>query len=647
MAMKSKFKKLFEPGKIGTLEVANRIIKSSTTTGMANIDGTVTEKLIRHYKELARGGAGLVNVGYAWVDKIASKSVQCQIGVADTEHIPGLMWLAKTIQDNGARAGLQLEHCGRQKFLGTPPMKAPSRVPWEELKMMGGTVPDELTFEEVGGIVEAFGDSAYRTMVAGFDLVEVHAAHGYVITNFLSPRTNKRTDWYGGSLENRMRFLLEIVANIRKKVGPGYPFSVRLSGTEYEVDGVMIEDTIEIAKALEKAGVDVVHISGGNHHQMAGQVTPMYLPVAYNTWAAARVKKEVNIPVIASGSITLPELAEDILASGKADFVGLARPLFADPYFPKKARENCEEDIIPCIRCTDGCLERGIFPFGYIHCTVNVNCGDEGEFDIVPSKTVKKVAVVGGGPGGMEAARVAALKGHQVTLYEKRKLGGRLHEASIPAFKSDLLPLIKYYARQMEKISNIEVVMKDVTPEEIIKGKFDAVVVATGGKPLALDIQGIDNKKVVDWEAAIQGAPLGDNLLVVGGGLIGTELALHLAKQGKKVTMVEMLDQVAGGVEKAALAVVFGMIAELKIGVHTGQRLEMLTDKGAITVDRYGRKKEFAVDNVILAVGLGPQRDFAKALEDTDMEVSVVGDAYKPRKIYDAIHEGHNAVRFL
>jgi pyruvate/2-oxoglutarate dehydrogenase complex dihydrolipoamide dehydrogenase (E3) component len=278
---------------------------------------------------------------------------------------------------------------------------------------------------------------------------------------------------------------------------------------------------------------------------------------------------------------------------------------------------------------------------------VNVNCGDEGEFDIVPSKTVKKVAVVGGGPGGMEAARVAALKGHQVTLYEKRKLGGRLHEASIPAFKSDLLPLIKYYARQMEKISNIEVVMKDVTPEEIIKGKFDAVVVATGGKPLALDIQGIDNKKVVDWEAAIQGAPLGDNLLVVGGGLIGTELALHLAKQGKKVTMVEMLDQVAGGVEKAALAVVFGMIAELKIGVHTGQRLEMVTDKGAITVDRYGRKKEFAVDNVILAVGLGPQRDFAKALEDTDMEVSVVGDAYKPRKIYDAIHEGHNAVRFL
>jgi len=645
--MASNYKKLFEPGYIGTLEVANRIIKSSMTTGLANIDGTVSEKLVCHYKELARGGAGLVNVGYAWVDKIASKSIQCQIGVADNEHIPGLMWLAKTIHDNGVKAGLQLEHCGRQKFLGTPPMKAPSRVPWEELKMMGGAVPEELTFEEIERIVEAFGDSAFRTKAAGFDLVEVHAAHGYLITNFLSPRTNKRTDWYGGNLENRMRFLLEIVADIRKKVGPDYPLSVRLSGTEYEPDGVMIEDTIETAKALEKAGVDILHISGGNHHQMAHQVTPMYFPVAHNTWAAERIKKEVSIPIIASGSITSPELAEEILASGKADFVGLGRPLYADPYFPKKARENQAEDIVPCIRCTDGCLERGLFPFGYIHCSVNVNCGDEGAFDIIPAKTVKKIAVVGGGPAGMEAARVAALKGHRVTLFERRELGGRLLEASIPAFKSDLVPLIKYYARQMEKIDNIEVVKKEVTPADIETGGFDAVVVAIGGKPIVPDSCGLDSKQVVGWEAALKGAPMGENLLVVGGGLIGTEVALHLAQKGKKVTMVEMLDQVAIGIEKAALAVVFGMIADLEIEVYTGQRLEAVTDREAVTVDRYGKKKRFEVDNVILAVGLAPQREFSESFKDSDLEVAVVGDAFKPRKIYDAIHEGHNAVRFL
>ncbi|MQY76014.1 MAG: NAD(P)-binding protein, partial [Spirochaeta sp.] len=439
MRNKSKYKKLFEPGYIGTLEVSNRIIKSSTTTGMANIDGTVTARIIRHYKELARGGTGLVNVGYAWVDNIASKSVQCQIGAADNEHIPGLMWLAKTIQENAAISNKKRIRFSRlPPYQSVPPMKAPSRVPWEESKMMGGTVPEELTFEEIEEIVEAFGDAARRTQMAGYDLVEVHAAHGYLITNFLSPRTNKRTDWYGGSLENRMRFLLEIAANVRKKVGPEYPFSVRLSGSEYEVDGVMIEETIETAKALEKAGVNIVHISGGNHHQMAHQVTPMYLPVAHNTWAAERVKKEVSIPVIASGSITSPDLAEEILSSGKADFVGLARPLFADPYFAKKAMENRAEDIVPCIRCCDGCLERGIFPYGHIHCTVNVNCGKEGEFDIIPAEQVKKVAVVGGGPGGMEAARVAALKGHQVTLFEKRELGGRLLEASLPSFKSDI-----------------------------------------------------------------------------------------------------------------------------------------------------------------------------------------------------------------
>lgn len=647
MRNKSKYKKLFEPGYIGTLEVSNRIIKSSTTTGMANMDGTVTERLVRHYKELARGGTGLVNVGYAWVDHIASKSVQCQIGAADNEHIPGLMWLAKTIQENGAKAGLQLEHCGRQKFLGTPPMKAPSRVPWEELKMMGGTVPDELTFEEIEGIVEAFGDAARRTQMAGFDLVEVHAAHGYVITNFLSPRTNKRTDWYGGSLENRMRFLLEIAANVRKKVGRDYPFSVRLSGSEYEVDGVMIEETIETAKALEQAGVDIVHISGGNHHQMAHQVTPMYLPVAHNTWAAERVKKAVSIPVIASGSITSPDLAEEILSSGKADFVGLARPLFADPYFAKKAMAGNAEDIVPCIRCCDGCLERGIFPFGHIHCTVNVNCGKEGEFDITPAKEVKKVAVVGGGPGGMEAARVAALKGHQVTLFEKRELGGRLFEASLPSFKSDIKPLITYYANQMKKIKNIKVVKKEATPEDIKQGSFDAVVIAIGGKTIRPTIAGIDSKKVVYWEDAMNGAKMGKNILVAGGGLIGTELAMHLAEQGKNVSIVEMLDQVANGVEKAAIAVVMGMIADLKIGIHTGQRLVAVTDKGAITVDRYGKETEFEADNVVLALGLAPQRDFAAALKDEDMEVFEVGDAVKGRKIFDAIHEGHCAVRYL
>ncbi|MFH0814429.1 MAG: NADH:flavin oxidoreductase, partial [Pseudomonadota bacterium] len=230
MATKSKYKKLFEPGLIGNLEVANRIVKSPLTTGMGNIDGTLNERVIRHYREMARGGAGLVVVESSWVDFLGSKpGCQGMLGVADNQHIPGLMWLARTIKDNGAKAALQLEHAGRQKMLGNPPIKAPSRVPWEEAKMMGFPVPEELTFEEIEGVIEAFGDAALRTQMAGFDLVELQGAHGYLITNFLSSRTNKRTDWYGGSLENRMRFLLEVIANIRKKVGSNYPLSVRLS----------------------------------------------------------------------------------------------------------------------------------------------------------------------------------------------------------------------------------------------------------------------------------------------------------------------------------------------------------------------------------------------------------------------------------
>lgn len=648
MGKKSKYTKLFEPGLIGTLEVANRIVKSSSATGLGNIDGTVSERIIRHYKELARGGAGLVNTGSVWIDNLASRpGCQGMLGIASNEHIPGLMWLAKTIQENGARAGLQLEHCGRQKMLGNPPIKAPSRIPWEEAKMMGMPVPEELTFEEIEGIVDAFGDAARRARMAGFDLLEIHGAHGYLITEFLSPRTNRRTDWYGGSLENRMRFLLEIVANVRSKVGRDYPLSVRLSGTEYEVDGIMIEETIETARALGKAGVDILHISGGNHHQMAHQVTPMYLPVAHNTWAAERVKQEVTIPVIASGSITSPELAEEILSSGKADFVGLARPLLADPYFPKKARENRAEEIVPCIRCCDGCLERGLIPFGHVHCTVNVSCGKEGEFDIMRVDEVKKVAVVGGGPAGMEAGRVAALRGHQVTLYEKRELGGRLREASIPSFKSDIRRLLSYYAHQMQKLENIEIVRKEVSPEEIIKGGYDAVVVAIGGKTIKPMIVGGDSKKVVYWEAAMNGAEMGDGILVAGGGLIGTELALHLAQQGKRVSIVEMLDKVAAGVETAAIGVVMEKIGELQIGIFTGQRLVAVTDRGGVAVDRYGRETELAADTVVVALGLAPQRDFAAALSEEEMEVIEVGDAVRPRKIFDAIHEGHCAVRYL
>lgn len=639
-----RYSKLFTPAKIGRLEIKNRIIKAPQTTGMGAMDGTVTERLIRYYREQARGGVGLLIVGYAWVDNKASKSAQCQIGIADNEHIPGLAWLAQTIQAAGAKAGIQLEHCGRQKFLGTPPIKAPSRVPWEELDAMGGAVPEELTFEEIQEIVEAFGDAARRAQWAGFDLVEIHGAHGYLITNFLSPRTNKRTDWYGGSLENRMRFLLQIISNVRKKVGPDYPLSVRLSGTEYEPDGVMIEETIEIAKALEKAGVDVIHVSGGNHHQMAHQVTPMCLPPAHNAWAAEVVKKAVAIPVIASGSINTPDIAGEILETGKGDFVALGRPLFADPYFPEKAKEGRPEDIAPCIRCNDGCLERSFFLFQSVRCAINARLGKEGLLDITPAEQPKKVAIVGGGPAGMEAARVAALRGHRVTLFEASKLGGRLIEASVPDFKADIRLLINYLSVQMQKLK-VKIEYRRVSPDDIRKAQFDAVIVAVGATLGRPDIPGITNPIVTDCLEVLNGKmDLGQKVVVVGAGLVGIDVGLFVAEQGREVSFVMGRENPAdflSAVGASSHAVIGRRLAKQVYGLHAGKRLQAVLDHAVTVVDKFGNQEELPADTVILAKGFTAQKLFAEELKAvTDIPVIAVGDCVAPRKIFDAIHEG-------
>ncbi|MEW5922265.1 MAG: NAD(P)/FAD-dependent oxidoreductase [Bacillota bacterium] len=639
-----KYPHLFKPGKLGSLEIKNRIIKAPQTTGMGGRDGSVTERLVRYYREQARGGAGLIIVGYAWVDDKASKSAQCQIGIADNEHIPGLAWLAQSIQDMGAKAAIQIEHCGRQKFLGTPPIKAPSRVPWEELHNTGGAVPEELTFEEIQEIVEAFGDAARRAQWAGFDMVEVHGAHGYLITNFLSPRTNKRTDWYGGSLENRMRFLLEIIRNIRQKVGPAYPLSVRLSGSEYEPDGVTIEETVQVAKALEKLGIDVIHLSGGNHHTMHHQVSPMFVPAAHNAWAAEAVKKVVNIPVIASGSLNTPELAEELLAKGSADFVALGRPLFADPFFPQKAFAGKPEDIAPCIRCNDGCLDRSFFLFQSVRCTVNAALGKEDSRKIVPAEKKKKVAVIGGGPGGMEAARVCALRGHDVTLFEKRKLGGALIEASVPDFKADLKLLIRYLSAQMDKL-DIEVKFQEVTPQFIAAGDFDVVIVAVGGTLIKPDLPGIDEPIVSDVLALFNGdLQLGQNIIIVGAGMIGLEAALYLTEQGKQVTSICRRDSYINDIGPASIGGFMERFAKNPFTVLTGKRLEAVQKNGAVIVDRFGKKEEVLGDNVIFCIDLLPQTWFAEELASlTDVNISTIGDCVKPRKIFDAIHEGYIA----
>jgi 2,4-dienoyl-CoA reductase-like NADH-dependent reductase (Old Yellow Enzyme family)/thioredoxin reductase len=632
------FAKLFEPGYIGKLWLKNRVVKAGVMTSYADMNGCVTDRIIRHYREVAKGGAGLIIVEGAYIDDIASKSSACEIGVSSDEHKPGLQWLASTIKAFGARACLQIEHCGLQKSLGTPPIKAPSQIPQEE-SLAYGILPEELTLEEILEIIEAFGNAAKRAKRVGFDMVEIQGAHGYLVTNFLSPRTNKRTDWYGGSLKNRMRFLLEIVDNIHKKAGADYPLSVRLSGTDYwDEEPITIEETIEVAKALEKAGVDVIHMSGGDGYTIHKQAAPMYLPVANNVWAAEAIKKVVNIPVIASGSITTPELAKKILQERKADFISLGRPLLADPYFPLKAQGGCPEDIRPCIRCLDGCVERGVVA-GAIKCTVNATVGNEDGF--TPAAKPKKMVVVGGGPGGMEAARVAALRGHKVTLFEKRKLGGMLIEASFPDFKADIRGLINYLSTQLKK-TGVKIIRSEATAKIIKDGDFDAVIVATGATPWVPGVPGVNKPSVVGILDTLNGAKTGKKVIVVGGGMIGRDIALFLAEQGKKVTITTRGDSIVRDMDVVSRLGFLERLSKQDIEIRTGVHLAEIVDDGVIMYDKQGERIEIKGDNVVLAAGLSPNRSlFDELSQIANLEVFAIGDCVEPRRIFDAIHEGH------
>ena len=634
------FPHLFTPGKIGTLELKNRVMKAPQSSGMSNMDGTVSERLVRYYRKQAAGGAGMIIVEYAYVDDIGAKSAHCHLGISSNEHIPGLAWLAENIREQGSVPAIQIEHCGRQKFLGTQPICAPSAIPWPKLWDQYGVqaVPHVLTIEEIQDIVHAFGDAALRAKMAGFELVEIHGAHGYLLTNFFSPTTNHRTDLYGGSLENRMRIYIEIVRDVRKKVGPDFPVTIRLSGTDYEPDGFPIEDTIALAKRLEKEGIDAFHISGGDHHTMIHQVSPMAIPRCHNVWAAEAIKKEVSVPVIASGSITLPQLAEEIIATGKGDFVGLGRPLWADPEWPRKAEEDRPEDIRPCIRCNEGCLERTFFCYKAITCAVNPVISREGELEITPAAVKRNIAVVGAGPAGLEAARVLKLRGHDVTIFEKGRKGGQLSEASVPEFKSDIRFLRDSMITAVEKLQ-IPVVEKEATAADL--AGFDAVVCATGSTPKKSPIPGAELPIAADASEFLTGKrEVGHRVVVLGVGLVGSETALHLAETGHKVTLVGRKPTIMKGVAATDFLAYSERIAQTDMEVCTSTTpLEIVAD--GVLVEHKGQKRKIEADTVLYAFGAKSEQDLYHTLKDQGKETYLVGDAIHPDKIMDAIHTGY------
>ena len=637
------FPTLFSPCKIGNVTIKNRICKAPQTTGLSHMDGSVSSRLVRCYEDLARGEVGMIIVEYAFVDRKYSKSASNQLGICDDEYIVGLGWLADTIKNLGSVPCIQIEHCGRQRFLG-PPMKSASPNPWPLMYERYGraAIPEELTIDEIHQLVEDFGRAALRAKTAGFQVVEIHGAHGYLITNFLSPFTNQRRDWYGGSRENRFRFLEQVFTRCKEYVGEDFPIIVRLSGTDYEPGGMTIDDTIYYAQRLEQLGCAAIDVSGGDHHQMIHQVTPMQLDRGHNVWAAEAIKKVVKIPVFATGSITQPDFAEEILASGKADFISMGRPLLADPYWAKKAQEGHPEDISPCIRCNEGCLDRGNHLGKSINCTMNPTLGIEDALAIRPADKVRKVAVVGGGPAGLKAADTAALRGHEVTLFEKRALGGWLHEASYPDFKADIRDALRYLVTQVNK-HGVTVVEKEATAADL--AGFDAVIVATGTTPAGLPVPGADRPNVtLAVDALKEGGvrPTGQ-VVVVGGGLIGVETAVLFSRQpDTQVTILEMLPQIMNGCSDCDKIVYGGWIQENGVQVFTSSKVVSIGEEG-VTFEQRSRRGTVPADHVFLATGMKPNQALYEELLAQGVMVYNVGDSQAPGKIYDAVHSGYKA----
>jgi 2,4-dienoyl-CoA reductase-like NADH-dependent reductase (Old Yellow Enzyme family)/thioredoxin reductase len=632
------FPKLFEPGRIGSLEMKNRLVMPPMATNYASEDGEVTDRQIDYYAERAKGGVGLVIVEISCVDSPVGKSHQRQICINDDKFISGLSQLAKAIKRNGTRAAIQLQHAGRQTssdITGHQPV-GPSPIAGSE-----GVQPRPLTLKAIEALIACFAEAAERAKKAGFDGVELHGAHGYLISQFLSPLSNHRQDAYGGSVEKRARFLLDVIKSARGRVGNDYPLWCRLSAMETSVDGgITPEETQIVAKLAEKAGVDAIHVSA--HQVGPARRPPMAQPPCNFVPFAQAIKEVVTVPIIAVGRIT-PELAEDIIRDGKADFVAMGRELLVDPYLPQKTRHGKIEDIRPCIYCLT-CQDSLSSSHEGVRCVVNPTLGREHESELKPVRNPKKVVVVGGGPGGMEAARVAALRGHEVILFDEgEKLGGQLLVAAKPPFKDALETFRQYLEGQVNKLPVDLRIRQRFTAGMAKQLRPDVVILAAGVKPFIPQIPGIESKKVMQASQVLMGTETGDRVAIIGGELVGCETALFLMEKGKKVTIMRRGPELATKVHRFIREPMLSRLKYKGAAILTGVEYQEITDAGVVISTATGEKKVVEADTVVLAAGAVPNTDLMDALQGKVARVVSVGDCVEPRSIMEAVKEGFQA----
>lgn len=630
----SELKNLFAPYSLGNIQLKNRVVMVSCQTNFS-YEHRITDQLKHFYAARARGGAGLIIIGFIFlVRHPEDKNVLC----FDLDsQISEYSSLTDIIHSNGARvmAQLGIEHLWRRSPESPLEAVGPSNV----VTTRHYPVVRSLTVEEIHRMEDEIVEAIVRAKKANFDGVEIHSAQGLLLSQFLSLHTNKRTDEYGtGTLENRTRLLAEIVSRARKKVGPDFTLTCKISGDDFTEGGNTLEDTAKIVPMLERIGLQGINIAAGWHNSPV-PLTVSMVPEGGFAYLSERIKRSVNIPVITSYRITTPQMAEDILARGKADLIGLARALIADPEWPDKAKSGNYKDIRPCIVCCR-CLDQSFSERSGIFCSVNARVGREGE-TFTPAAP-KKVFIVGAGPAGMEAALTARMRGHDVSLFEPEpSLGGLLGLAARPPFKADIARLIDYYNFQFKK-NGIKInTGVRVISDQISRESPDHLIMATGSTPIVPAFPGSRGENVVGALDILSGKKeTGEKVVVVGGGMIGCETAEFLASRGKKVVVLEMLDRIANDVGPSNRWVLIMRLKKAGVRLESKTKVVEIRGPEVITM-REGKTESFSGDSIIIAVGMKSNQSPAEKLKGIVSSTTIIGDALAPRRIKDAVEEGY------
>lgn len=658
---------LFEPITFNGLEIKNRIYLPAMHLNMTR-DGHVTDQLIEFYAERARGGVGAICVGFAPVNEQGGGPTN--IGVRNDDFIPGLKKLAAAINGHECRSFVQLNHAGRYNpsfFMNGQAPVAPSAVASRLTK----ETPRALTVDEIQQVVADFAQGAMRVKRAGFDGVEILCGTGYLISEFLSPLTNQRKDEYGGSLENRMRFGLDVVRRVRESVGSDYPLVVRMNGNDFMPGGIGRKDHQVFAQALVQAGADALCINVGWHEARVPQIVAS-VPRGAFAYLSRGIKERVDVPVIASHRINDPAEAREMIADGMCDMVAMGRPLIADPQLPEKAMAGREKQIVHCIACAQGCFDH-LFKLQSVECLCNPMAGREHLGPVEKVAQPRHVMVAGGGPAGMSAALAACRRGHRVTLFEKEgRLGGQLDLAGAPPGREEFKGLAEDLAVQVD-LADITVRLNTPVDEAVIDAeKPDVVIAATGAKPLVPPLAGLDQPHVVQaWDVLRRKVYTGERVVIIGGGAVGVETALFLSEKGtlsgelvkfllvnkaenpedlyalascgsKKITLIEMIDRIGKDI---GLTTRWGLLQEMRrLGVETFSNTKALeiTAQGLV-VQLENESRTLEADTVVLAAGSKSYHPLQPILEDKGIACRVVGDAAKVATAFHAVHQGFEA----